>query len=76
MRASAHINKEVFYRLTKDSITHNAADNPNISYMKDCYTNMVMPFPVFSKIRANMLKLIGYHLNEGYAKAMETFLTQ
>ena len=32
-----------------------------------------MPFPVFSKIRANTLSLVGYHLNEGYCKAMQNF---
>ena len=55
---------------------HNAAENPNIDYMNDCYNEKVMPFPVFSKIRGNMLNLQGYHLNDGYCLAMEKYLTQ
>ena len=73
-QASQHINKHVFYKLAKDSVSHNAANNPNIEYMKDCYERNVMPFPIYSKVRCNMLKLIGYHLNEGYCDAMENFL--
>jgi hypothetical protein len=55
--ASKHINEQVFYKLAKDSITHNAAKNANISYMRNCYGEKVMPFPIFSKIRNNTLRL-------------------
>jgi len=34
--ASKFINEQVFYKLAKDSISHNAAENANISYMVDC----------------------------------------
>ena len=54
---------------------HNAAENPNIDYMNDCYNEKVMPFPVFSKIRGNILNLQGYNLNDGYCLAMERYLT-
>ena len=75
-RASYHINKQVFYKLAKDSITNNAAENPNISYMNNCYNKKVMPFPIFSKIRGNVLKLVTYNLNEGYCFALEKFLSK
>ena len=68
------MNKHVFYKLAKDSVTNNTASNPNIEYMHNCYENQVNPFPIFSKIRCNVLKLIGYNLNEGYCNAMENFL--
>ena len=44
--------------------------------MNNCYDNKVMPFPIFSKIRGNMLKLVGYNLNEGYCNALENFLSK
>lgn len=75
-RASYHINKQVFYKLAKESITNNAAENPNISYMNNCYNEKVMPFPIFSKIRGNTLKLVRYNLNEGYCNALEKFLSK
>ena len=75
-QAAQYINKHVFYQLAKDSITNNAADNPNIDYMNDCYDRNVMPFPIYSKISGNMLKLVGYYLNDGYCQAMEKYLRQ
>ena len=44
--------------------------------MQDCYDGDVTPFPIFSKIRRNALKLIGYNLNEGYSDALEKFLNK
>jgi len=62
--------------MTKDSVEHNPAENPNISYMTDCYAQKVMPFPVFSKIKNQMLRLVGYHLNAGYCEALHNFFEQ
>lgn len=75
-RAAQHVNKHVFYQLAKDSVTHNAAKNPNIDYMNDCYDEKVMPFPVYSKIRGNQLNLQGYSMSQGYCIAMQKYLTQ
>jgi len=44
--------------------------------MKDCYDEKVMPFPVYSKIRGNMLNLQGYPLNKGYSVALNKYLVQ
>ena len=35
----------------------------------------MVPFPVFSKVRHSTLRLHDYHLNEGYARAMEKFFS-
>jgi len=32
-----------------------------------------VPFPIFSKVQNNTLKLDHYHLNDGYSRAMERF---
>ena len=72
-QASAHINKQTFYKMAKDSIVSNAAENPNIDFMHECYEQKVVPFPIFSKVRNSTLNLIDYHLNKGYSLALEKF---
>ena len=74
--ASNFIHEQAFYKLAKESIAHNAAENPNINYMIDCYHRNVIPFPIFSKIRNNMLKLLGYKLNDAYCEAVGNYLSQ
>mmetsp|Transcript_15857 Transcript_15857/g.21475 ORF Transcript_15857/g.21475 Transcript_15857/m.21475 type:complete len:87 (-) Transcript_15857:902-1162(-) len=75
LQASSHITKQAFYKTTKDSIASNAADNPSIDFMHECYEQKVVPFPIFSKVRNSTLRLVDYHLNHGYSLAMEKFFS-
>ena len=73
--ASNFINKQAFYKLAKEAVTQNLAPNPNINFVKACYDQKVIPFPIFSKVQNNTLCLDFYHLNEGYSIAMQKFFS-
>ena len=73
--AAELLNKQVFYRLAKESVGHNAASNPNIDFMQNCKKEGVFIFPIFSKIRNNMLKLNNYPLDEGTCRAFAKYIT-
>ena len=44
--------------------------------MADCYDNKVSPIPIFSKIRNNVLELLGYQLSYPYCQAIKNYLIQ
>ena len=44
--------------------------------MADCYDKKVSPIPIFSKIRNNVLELLGYQLSYPYCQAIKNYLIQ
>ena len=76
MRAGEHVAKQAFYKVTKDSVSHNSKNHPNISFMKNCYDREVLPAPLFAKIEAGTLNLCGYYMSTGQAQALDIYLRQ
>ena len=44
--------------------------------MKNCYDREVLPAPLFAKIEAGSLNLVGYHMSSGQAQALDIYLRQ
>ena len=44
--------------------------------MKNCYDREVLPAPLFAKIEAGALNLVGYHMSSGQAQALDIYLRQ
>lgn len=70
------ISAQAFYKLTKDSVTFNTPDHPSTQFMKDCYNKSVLPSPLFSKIKAGSLNMIGYHVSKGICEAFKKFMIE